>query len=506
MEKFTVVIVEDEPPIARYIKTILDNMGMFHVLAVCEDGFEGIKVIETESVDILITDIQMPGMTGLEVIRRVKDINPQIIPVIISGHKKFEYAQEAIKLEAYDYLVKPLDKEKIKQVLEGIWEKLQKKYTENANLLLEQQLSEGRLQGKILERCFPFPYFEALMISYKSMIQKEELIRNLKGDELSQNSKKMYVVDYKGTLLILVGTQKYKNYAVHIKAKIDYLMQNASNDAFSFCGVVTRAEYSVEELEMTVKKMYRSLNAHMYYGNSFFFGLEDPCEPEVESAEELIIQQRMYRHLSTKMWDLFKEEYIDLFTLWEKQKNTQQHIYNKIQVVLKKINQLVGAENNFASIQEEVYDLIQCSNSYGEAMSSIWEIFTEKIYKDSSGSRIVNKRSMETLYNSIIQYIHENIGENLFLTEICDLFGVSQPYVSKLFRRYAGLSYKEYVLKMKIGIAIEMLEKIPNILIKDIAQELGFENPLYFSSVFKNIVGVSPSQFIRERGNGMKKE
>ncbi len=106
---------------------------------------------------------------------------------------------------------------------------------------------------------------------------------------------------------------------------------------------------------------------------------------------------------------------------------------------------------------------------------------------------------MENLYNSIIQYIQENIEKNLFLNEVCGIFGVSQPYVSKLFKRYAGCSYKEYVLKIKMETAIEMMKKTPDILIKDVAQGLGFENPLYFSTIFKSVMGISPTQFMQEK-------
>ena len=90
--------------------------------------------------------------------------------------------------------------------------------------------------------------------------------------------------------------------------------------------------------------------------------------------------------------------------------------------------------------------------------------------------------------------MEENPEKNNSLQEICDRFHVSQPYVRKIFRIYTGKTYKEYQLEWKIGLARQLMDGYPSMLVREVAEKIGFEQ-LYFGTVFSKYTGMTPSQY-----------
>ena len=141
MQPIRVLIAEDEPPVARFIQKLTERAGPFRIVAVCVNGEEALEAIERLRPEILITDIQMPGMNGLSLIRRATAIVPDLQSVIISGYKMFEYAQEALRLGAVGYITKPIDPVQFHLVLHKL----------SSVRLLEQSLERGKMLTRALQ-------------------------------------------------------------------------------------------------------------------------------------------------------------------------------------------------------------------------------------------------------------------------------------------------------------------------------------------------------------------
>ena len=122
-----VLIVEDEPPIARAVKQMIESSSDAFEVVGCEiNGQTALLRMEEEEVDVVITDIRMPVMDGLAFLERAIVKNPGCLTVILSGHQDFNYAQTALRLGAFDYLLKPLAPEKLKQLLQRLEEAFSK--------------------------------------------------------------------------------------------------------------------------------------------------------------------------------------------------------------------------------------------------------------------------------------------------------------------------------------------------------------------------------------------
>lgn len=116
-----VLIADDEKKVAQLIYKIVDwEQWGLEVIGVVNDGTLAVEMIRTEEPDIVITDIRMPGLNGIDLIRETKKEGKQIYFVIISGYSEFKYAQQALKLGVEDYLLKPVKKKDLAAVLDRI--------------------------------------------------------------------------------------------------------------------------------------------------------------------------------------------------------------------------------------------------------------------------------------------------------------------------------------------------------------------------------------------------
>lgn len=129
---YRVVIADDEVWIGFGIKKLIHKSGQpFTVIGEASNGIQAYEMVKKEHPDILITDIRMPGLNGLELIKKLREEKNSVCVVFISGYAEFEYAREAISLGAYDYLLKPIEEENLYAILARFCNEKEKVLTEN---------------------------------------------------------------------------------------------------------------------------------------------------------------------------------------------------------------------------------------------------------------------------------------------------------------------------------------------------------------------------------------
>ena len=142
-----VIIADDEKLICRLVQALADwdSLGM-EVAGTAENGLEALQLVEALEPDILITDIRMPGCDGLELIRRAKELRPQLEVVIISGYAHFEYAQSAIQFGVGNYLLKPIKKEELMDTLRKMKERCEARFDKEEGMAQRHQNSQKDLR------------------------------------------------------------------------------------------------------------------------------------------------------------------------------------------------------------------------------------------------------------------------------------------------------------------------------------------------------------------------
>lgn len=149
------IIVDDEKIIRETIHSIIDwsSLGI-EVVAVCKDGIEAFDSIVDEYPDIVMTDIKMPGLSGLELIRKVQEAELSMEFIILSGYGEFEFAQTAMKYGVKHYLLKPSDEMEIVQVMQSCIATCREKIAARVDSLTEEMLTLGDKAGKLFQQFY----------------------------------------------------------------------------------------------------------------------------------------------------------------------------------------------------------------------------------------------------------------------------------------------------------------------------------------------------------------
>lgn len=140
-----VVIIDDEQLVCDLLRQLIDWDGLgLELVGEAQDGLSGLQLVMTKNPDIAITDIRMPGIDGLEIIKELRHNGSQANFIVISGHKLFDYALNAIKYGVEDYILKPINKTEINNIIKKICDKLRKEKEEHTNRKnLENSLSNS---------------------------------------------------------------------------------------------------------------------------------------------------------------------------------------------------------------------------------------------------------------------------------------------------------------------------------------------------------------------------
>ncbi|MDX9802087.1 MAG: response regulator [Spirochaetia bacterium] len=414
------LICDDEEPTLRLLQKILDwkSLGIDEIQK-ASDGVEAFSIIKKEPPDILITDIIMPGMDGLELINRIRedDIETQII--ILSAFNEFEYAQKAISYGVRGYLLKPLDENKLEQLIkesiEDIKSDISRKFVYKKSL----DFAAERLLRNLL---YPRNNLE----EYRKIMNMLEINFNLDNFQMA---------------LISITRLDYNNYLSSTEnKKTDELITQLT-----------------EKLKTT-------------YDDKIYFFENTP-------DEYILLLSSCGNHIRDKVVS-------DLLELMCNKKN--------ISVVIA-LSSFYNSCFNIHNAYEEVCSYIAKKYLFENTRILKPEMFKKKndlpenftLPGGNDRSRYIKKAK---------KYINSHFSENINLDEICNYAGISKNYFCHLFKQETGLSIWEYLTEYRIEKARELLagSDMKNY---EISYHIGYENPSYFSRIFKKLTGKSPSDY-----------
>lgn len=479
MRQMKVLIAEDEPIVTRYLKRILDTYGGFEVIAACESGEEALQQCQNECPDLLITDIRMPGISGLELIRRIKQQKPDIQVVIVSAYKDFSYAKEAISLGVEDYITKPINPDELQKTLlrlkDSYWKHLaEKKALDMKQILKEQNEAAFRSQ-------FPYKNCRALLVFQSGEI--EELMYAAVHDQ--------YRISffYRNSLMVLVGGEEMGT--GDFSRSIE--MITAAKGERKTCTIITIENIDISKDCFGIfQKLYRMLREQTIPGRLVIkrnFTWEEAPRPHYHDEELL---KNIENQISAKELRTLPKLIGELFSVWKKEQCDLYHIKHIIHQITDRLYRTDSFAQSKLVINEYLDDCIRYADTYDKMRDMVCS-YLEKVLKSRDYSHPESKNA-DQIFAEICRFVLENENKNFSLNEICYLFKVSPPFIRKAFRMNTGKSYNEWLLDTKIERAKDLLRANPKLRVKDVAAQLGYEQ-LYFSTVFNKHVGMSPSEY-----------
>ncbi len=526
-----VLVVEDEEYVRKSIVCKIDwEQYGFHLAGEAENAIEALRFMDEQDIDIVITDIKMPEISGLELIEKLKNKFETMKFIIVSGYSEFEYAKMALSYSVSEYLLKPVKEELLVKALAKVKEEIlqeksellkkkdmEEKIRENSEFIKSYYITKliqpddgengasvylNKLKGE-----FRYEWFRVSILrviprceknkngSYKnSMEQMFEQLREIYGGEnvrVSNNLK--YSYDW----IILENLQRDSSGTLmqkHLKAietvNKKFYLDCIVGSGTGVCGLSNISE-SYANAEYAVKEaIVRGINRVIEYGRL------DPDNHVPQSCisekNEEIIQKYLESGNVLKLNQYVRQQ---MEGLARRDKNVTHHVYFQLALdlfvsITKFLHKNLKAEYSGGELEPEfINELSKCCT-----LAAIMQWCAKCIdwYENMIGENITN--SSEELVASIKKYISNNYSTDISLNLIADKYNISPNYLSRVFKAYTNECFKSYVTKMRMEKAFELIMN-SELKLYDVSEIVGYEDPKYFSKVFKNYFGFPPSRF-----------
>ena len=524
-----VFLVEDEIIIRNGIKNTIDwEKEGFEFAGEAGDGEVAYPLILKTRPDILITDIQMPFMNGLELSRLIKYELPDTKILILSGYGEFDYAKQAIAIGVTNYLLKPVSSEKLLEELHGISRTIEAERHRNdlltnyeQNIEEQEQRAREKLYGELVTGTVPVS--EALArgcelgvgfraSAYLILIIKLSVLNSEEGnadDWFEQVLRqfpavKTFPYGIEGYVLIIEGENEH--HLDDICRQIEGELQNlrAEQNGVQFFGGIGGA---VTRLGDVPKSYYQACKA---FANRFFMawnqlaGLDDQEElPDVKTlgntgAGRALVTDFLKGGVQEDV-EVFTRRYFD--TIGEGnyksllfRKYIMMDVFMEAVSFLERIGQPVDA---LSEKSRNISDTIIRAGS-----QEVIEDYFNTLFRDCLAVRdSIAARKHDQLIENARTYISDHYSDDdLSLNTVASYVGMSSSYFSSLFSQETGQTFIEYVTAVRMEKAKELL-MCTSLRTSEIGSRVGYKDPHYFSYLFKKVVSCSPKEY-RSRRDG----
>ena len=507
---YRVLIVDDDHLVREGMRNSLSWLAFgFDSLFFAQNGKEALAIYEKYNPDLVITDIRMPFLDGIELCERIRKISGGTKIIIISGYSEFEYAQKAILYDVFAYLLKPLESDVIKDTLHKVRQSLdmeRKRKNESLienlreynNVLLSSLLdytndllqitSKLRKTGFLVDNT----HYRMMALDYHyncGTVIDQNIINNIIKKISEENNYYYLVKDFNYYLLMA-------NKAAISDIEVARLYKIISGELNSLCvsaGAGSQFE-NIEDLKNQAKAANKTLKNKYYDGNGkIYFSKPEPQNAQSTdnrsfSIDNIIKNIKNYDKTYTT---------IELNLIFAYYKNKREFDINKLCIGLmqlyNKISEELSKEYPFLTplANETVFENIYNCDSFQEVRKCFTE-HIEALQQNIEEFREFNNQ--HKLVENIVKYIDQNYDKDLSLDELSKCFFISTSYISKLFKQECGLNIKDYIKDIRMSKASDMLIN-SNKRVKAIAEELGYLGYRHFCTVFKNHYKMTPLQY-----------
>lgn len=541
MNEIKVFLVEDEMVIRRGIKNSIDWEKEGYIFCgEASDGELAYPMIIKEKPDILITDIRMPFMDGLELCKLVKKELPNIKILILSGYDEFDYAKEAIRLGVTEYLLKPISSGKLLEALNGVSESIRRekedkdlvrKYmeemrenTEHEKQKFFEQMIAGNLSmadaletGKKYEMNLSAGMYNLLL--FRLTLGKE----NRKSGELlgeaeyaieKLTERLEYVFEFQrgvegwAFLLMADNEEQMSERVKELSKDLEEIMKNYSTIAYF--GGIGQPVARLRELEESFREAERALAARFTMELNRIISVEDiRMAQNVDTLDDIEITSFGEIEKTRTMLEKFLnngaedeiDEFVDVYINELPEENLKsvlmrQYIIMDAYIVMMSFcEKIEGIEGEMQAQSEELKNSMKTIQTLEEIKNYIRMLLKKIIgVRDTiSGRR----------YSDIIEIAKDQIrktymSDEISLNTIAAEVGMSPSYFSSIFSKEMGKTFVEYLTEIRMDRAKELL-MCSSMKTSEIGYEVGYKDPHYFSYIFKKTQNCTPKEF-RARG------
>lgn len=498
---YKIMLVEDEQLVRESMAQNIDwNTLGFSAPSVCANGQEAMEQIEHKCPDVVITDICMPFVDGLELSAYIREHFPDTVIVILTGFSEFAYAQKAIEYRIHNYLLKPISPDEFQRMLKNIAQGLDRKQNEkrfyhrakNANDALKYHFFQNLLYQNPMQNFRE--QADTADVTFAGSVHTAALVQGEVGrqtlETLCHNAAPMqYRILDTYTLMIFDGEETAELRSRSIAACRSLVQDRNERVLVGLSGICR----DIDQIPAMVGQARHALGYAFTTGHKLLLDSElvriggslhtEACPSAAEIAKLVhdgngsrALEQlgQLFRQMQIKQVHLDEcnavLEQLRLFLLSELNRD-QQHLTPSV-------------------MQAEPGDTIgQVQLAYERLISYLLQHTSSAL---DSPSTVCVRRA--------IDYIEQNYGNcDLMLADLLGYLSVSRSYFSSIFKTETGQSFSSYLNDVRMKKASELLRHT-GLCSYEIAERIGFSDPHYFSVTFKRCFGMTPKQYREANG------
>ncbi|MBQ3554224.1 MAG: response regulator [Clostridia bacterium] len=500
MSLLRAIVVEDERNIREGIGTFIETVATdYEVVGLFSDGDEAIEYLEKNEVDLVLTDIRMSRISGIELVKYLYENHPRTLSVVLSGYREFEYAKSAMAYHVFDYLLKPADYGELEKMLQKAAEEIRRRNQENeSNAKLEALLPE-------LRREFFISLLAGTFKQTETIAEKASLLQlGAKFIESSCSVIEVSLVDYEdffeskwkygrdsfhnaienliltnhyeaGCKLYFVGDYHYQTACIFAS------VENASNPQ--------EAEHILEkELDKLTVSARQVMSCELQFsaGKIFKNPLElaqNRCFTEEGSYADRVTLLKTYISMNSE-----EEGLLLARSLFDEMKgNTLPYIKGR---VLEIFHTLCDVDEGQNFPEESVNRIIRA-----ETMEEIEREYLGQITFMINCAQAAQESSHNLVIKRAKQYIEKNFAMDISLQDVAEHVYLNPVYFSKYFKEHTKKNFSDYLADVRINFAKK--ELVNGKKIDDVCRLSGYRNSSYFSKIFKTSTGMTPREYQR---------
>ena len=524
----SLLLVDDEDIVRVMLKTLVnwEDYGITEIFE-ASNGKEALLILSQNNINMVITDIRMPLMDGLELIQNITVKYPKMVSVIMTAYDDFDYARKALRMGVSDFIMKDeISSESINNLMskvQGVWTKEKEKLDEESQVenlshdfLLKEFLCGNVKQDQFLNKIFPGQSSEKTsrkVVLDLQIDQFEEMELKL-GNEIYGFEKtfieciKSFVRNYvnigvfylSSNKYLVILTFEYRKLETDINKEVMELVTKLKETITNTFDL--SVTLSLSDLGTDIKKLHQQaeelLKYYILMGKNSVISTNNRIVKSMDATDINVDYQNYYDLLEArdyqKILGFIDELAIKIKNSGTKDMKSLYGIYMNLLLITNNFvtNRGLSFENILKVNVNFFANITKCST-----VDELKAWFVEIIEKLSE--YMDNRVSLHPKIRRMLDEIEKNFGEPLSLEQMAESLESSANYLSRLFLKETGVGYIDYLVQFRIRKAQELLKNTGHS-VAEISNIVGYVNDQHFNKIFKKIVGKSPGEYRKGLG------
>ncbi len=500
------LIVDDEAIIRKGLcETIAWDELQVEVIGEASNGQEAIELLRKSQVDLVLTDIRMPVMDGLELVERIKKEGIHTHVIMISGYDDFEYAVQAMRLGVKDYLLKPVDIEELIGIVKKVYiETIKFEQDSFSRWLLHEMIGTSDVNDFAAMNCL-FSKNKPYRVVCSQLSDYSVLMGTKTSDEMKKMGQQMKenidscltkagfectsVFIHPNKLITILFIGEFKPYSLVLEKLLE-LNQHWSGSNKPFFAISQQYSH-IEEMKSAYLQASSIMELPIIYQSPVVYY----SPPQDNSRPPVVYPLTQIGRLLSYYLEKNREGIIELVEQIFKEFIVNGFKYSEVSSICKKIITIL--EIRLKELGKSITIKLQFHESPDLLIYNSHQQIQALFIEDLSILYVhISKQSDLSKHNTIMEkaklYIMKHLFENIKATDVAEYIHVRPNYFSHIFKQDIGKNFNEYVNELRVEKAKELLiateEKV-----FEIAEKVGFNDYKHFVYVFKKIAGVTPT-------------